>query len=970
MGKHTGVEGRSCEEKEEPVEGPDITAVEAVIDNGKFGKRTLRFETGRLAQQADGAVAAYLDGDSMVLSTTVAGHAPKENYDFFPLTVDVQEKMYAAGRIPGSFFRREGRPSTDAILACRLIDRPLRPLFPHTLRNEVQIIDTVLAIDPDDSYDMIAMNAASASTTISGIPFEGPVAGVRLALIDGQWVAFPRWSEREKATFELVVAGRITKNNDVAIAMIEAGAGKNAWNLIYHGNGTKPDEKVVAQGIEASKKFIRTICETISDLKKKAAKPTKEFQLFPEYTDEFYKRVVELAQKDLESALLIPAKIERQEKIREIHEKVADQLASEFPDMDDSEKDRELGNAFKALQRSIVRSRVLEKDQRIDGRGLKDIRTLSAEVDVVPRVHGSALFQRGETQIMGITTLGMLKMSQQMDALSGPDTLRYMHQYNMPPFSTGETGRVGSPKRREVGHGNLAQRALVPVLPDEKEFPYAIRQVSEAIGSNGSTSMGSVCASTLSLLDAGVPLKAPVAGISMGLMSGEVKGKKVWKILTDIQAAEDAFGDMDFKVAGTSDFITALQLDTKLDGIPADILDAALKQARDARMTILDIINECIDGPAEMSPTAPRIMTLHIPSDKIGEVIGPKGKNINQIQEDTGAEVTLEDDGTVYIAANDGEAAQKASDTISQIVHPHVPKVGDRINGTVVKTTSFGAFVNLSPGTDGLLHISQIRNLHGGERIDRVEDVLKEGDTVEVVVQGIDDRGKISLAIPGFEETDDQPDRRPARSDRRSDRSERRPRRRFAHHDRAVEDETGDEDEVHAEEAPEEEDERPVRTRRPRRFEAEDEDQDFDEEEPSRPRRRRVREERDDRDEELDEGEDHRRPRRYARSRHFDRYDREDEGRARRRRPSRRFERGDRSDVTDDDREDRSDRRSRYDRSDRSDHARAPRRSSRRFGRDQQFTTDDDAYREYHEDRVERASRPRRRIVRRGYDEN
>ena len=432
------------------MEGPDITAVEAVIDNGKFGKRTLRFETGRLAQQADGAVAAYLDEDSMILSTTVAGHAPKENYDFFPLTVDVQEKMYAAGRIPGSFFRREGRPSTEAILACRVIDRPLRPLFPHTLRNEVQITATVLAVDPDDSYDMLALNAASASTTISGLPFEGPVGGLRLALIDGQWVAFPRWSEREKATFELVVAGRITPANDVAIAMIEAGAGKNAWDLIYNGNGVKPDEKVVAEGIEAAKPFIRTLCDAINELKKKAAKPTKEFQLFPEYTDEFYKRVEELAAADLDPALVIADKIERQERVREIKEKVAQTLASEFEDMSDEEKDRELGNAFKALQRSIVRRRVLEKGERIDGRGLKDIRTLSAEVDVVPRVHGSSLFQRGETQIMGITTLGMLKMRQEMDALSGPDTKRYIHQYNMPPFSTGETGRLGSPKRREV----------------------------------------------------------------------------------------------------------------------------------------------------------------------------------------------------------------------------------------------------------------------------------------------------------------------------------------------------------------------------------------------------------------------------------------------------------------------------------------------------------------------------------------
>lgn len=912
------------------MEGPDITAVEAVIDNGKFGKRTLRFETGRLAQQADGAVAAYLDEDSMILSTTVAGHAPKENYDFFPLTVDVQEKMYAAGRIPGSFFRREGRPSTEAILACRVIDRPLRPLFPHTLRNEVQITATVLAVDPDDSYDMLALNAASASTTISGLPFEGPVGGLRLALIDGQWVAFPRWSEREKATFELVVAGRITPANDVAIAMIEAGAGKNAWDLIYNGNGVKPDEKVVAEGIEAAKPFIRTLCDAINELKKKAAKPTKEFQLFPEYTDEFYKRVEELAAADLDPALVIADKIERQERVREIKEKVAQTLASEFEDMSDEEKDRELGNAFKALQRSIVRRRVLEKGERIDGRGLKDIRTLSAEVDVVPRVHGSSLFQRGETQIMGITTLGMLKMRQEMDALSGPDTKRYIHQYNMPPFSTGETGRLGSPKRREVGHGDLAERALVPVIPSEEEFPYAIRQVSEAMGSNGSTSMGSVCASTLALLDAGVPLRAPVAGISMGLMSGEVNGKQVFKILTDIQGAEDAFGDMDFKVAGTSEFVTALQLDTKLDGIPADILAEALQQAYEARTTILEIINECIDGPAELAPSAPRILTLHVPVDKIGEIIGPKGKMINQIQEDTGADITIEDDGTVYIASDEGEAAQKASDVIDQIVNPHVPEAGEHFTGTVVKTTSFGAFVNLTPGTDGLLHISQIRNLRDGERVERVEDVLKEGDSVDVVVESVDDRGKISLAIPGFENQTPAREERPAR----------RPRRRY-----------DDEEE-------ESEDRRPAR--RPRRRHDEDE-----EEGEERPARRPRRHYEDDEDDEVSE-----RPARSAR------------------RPRRRVSE---DDAAEDDYEPRRPRRRHYedadedaaseDRSDRQERERSERRPRRRYDDEErsyrprrsrgnrEFSADENAYREYHEDRVERSERPRRRIVRRRYED-
>ena len=676
-------------------------------------------------------------------STTTAGSSPKENYDFFPLTVDVEEKMYAAGKIPGSFFRREGRPSSEAILACRIIDRPLRPLFPHTLRNEVQVVETVLAVNPDDAYDVIALNAASASTMISGLPFEGPVSGVRLALIDGQWVAFPRWSERERAVFEIVVAGRVIENGDVAIAMIEAGAGKNAWHLIYDEGQTKPDEEVVAGGLEAAKPFIKVICEAQDELKKIAAKETKEFQLFPEYTDELYARIDEIAHKDLDEALSIAEKLPRQDRIHEIKEHVREVLADEFTDMDDAEKDKELGNAFKELQRQIVRRRILTEDYRIDGRGLRDIRTLSAEVDIVPRVHGSALFQRGETQILGVTTLNMLKMEQQIDALSGPQSKRYMHNYEMPPYSTGETGRVGSPKRREIGHGALAEKALVPVLPSREEFPYAIRQVSEAIGSNGSTSMGSVCASTLSLLAAGVPLKAPVAGIAMGLVSGDVDGKHIFKTLTDILGAEDAFGDMDFKVAGTSEFITALQLDTKLDGIPADILAAALQQAKEARATILEVINECIDGPAEMSEFAPRIITTSVPVEKIGEVIGPKGKMINQIQEDTGAEIAIEDDGTVFISSEGGEAAEKAKAIIDQIANPHVPEAGETYNGKVVKTTSFGAFVNLTPGTDGLLHISQIRNLANGERIDAVEDVLKEGDTVEVIVQGVDDRGKI-----------------------------------------------------------------------------------------------------------------------------------------------------------------------------------------------------------------------------------
>ena len=725
------------------MEGPEIKAVEAVIDNGSFGKRTLRFETGRLAQQADGAVAAYLDDDSMILSTTTAGSSPKENYDFFPLTVDVEEKMYAAGKIPGSFFRREGRPSSEAILACRIIDRPLRPLFPHTLRNEVQVVETVLAVNPDDAYDVIALNAASASTMISGLPFEGPVSGVRLALIDGQWVAFPRWSERERAVFEIVVAGRVIENGDVAIAMIEAGAGKNAWHLIYDEGQTKPDEEVVAGGLEAAKPFIKVICEAQDELKKIAAKETKEFQLFPEYTDELYARIDEIAHKDLDEALSIAEKLPRQDRIHEIKEHVREVLADEFTDMDDAEKDKELGNAFKELQRQIVRRRILTEDYRIDGRGLRDIRTLSAEVDIVPRVHGSALFQRGETQILGVTTLNMLKMEQQIDALSGPQSKRYMHNYEMPPYSTGETGRVGSPKRREIGHGALAERALLPVIPDENEFPYAIRLVSEVVSSNGSTSQASICGSTLALMDAGVPIKAPVAGCAMGLIKDDSTGNIA--ILTDIQGLEDFMGDMDFKVAGTQSGITAIQMDIKIKGIDKQILTRALEQARQGRLFILDRMMETIHTPRpELSPFAPRILQFSINPDKIREVIGSGGKTINGIIAETGVKIDIEDDGRVFIASTDAAAAEKAKNIIDNIVRDI--QVGDVILGKVVNILPIGAQVELKPGKKGLVHISKLSN----KRVERVEDVVSIGDEILVRVIEIKPDGKIDLTRKGL----------------------------------------------------------------------------------------------------------------------------------------------------------------------------------------------------------------------------
>ncbi|WIE84387.1 polyribonucleotide nucleotidyltransferase [Curtobacterium sp. MCPF17_021] len=740
------------------MEGPEIKFAEAVIDNGKYGKRTVRFETGRLAQQAQGAVAAYLDEETMLLSATSAGKHPREGFDFFPLTVDVEERSYAAGKIPGSFFRREGRPSTEAILVCRLIDRPLRPSFVDGLRNEVQIVITVLSIAPDEFYDALAINAASASTQISGLPFSGPIAGVRLALIGDQWVAFPKASQLAEAVFDLTVAGRVVTdeagNEDVAIMMVEAEATEHAWDLIQ-GGATKPDEAVVAQGLEAAKPFLKSLVDAQAKLAAQSAKEIQDFPVFPPYAPEVYSAVEALALSELGDVYKIAAKTERQDADDALKSRVKEAIASqvaagELPEVANSQ----VSAAYKSVTKKVVRGRILTEQIRMDGRGLADIRPLDAEVAVIPRVHGSAIFQRGETQILGVTTLNMLKMEQQIDSLSPVTKKRYLHHYNFPPYSTGETGRVGSPKRREIGHGFLAERALVPVLPSRDEFPYAIRQVSEALSSNGSTSMGSVCASTLSLLNAGVPLKAPVAGIAMGLVSDTVDGQTRYAALTDILGAEDALGDMDFKVAGTSEFVTAIQLDTKLDGIPSTVLDAALKQAKEARSAILGVLNEAIDAPDEMADTAPRVISVQIPVDKIGELIGPKGKTINGIQDTTGADISIEDNGTVYIGAVDGPSAEAARAQVNAIANPTNPEIGDQFLGTVVKIATFGAFVSLLPGRDGLLHVSEVRKLAGGKRVENVEDVLGVGQKVLVEVTKVDDRGKLSLAPVVADETE------------------------------------------------------------------------------------------------------------------------------------------------------------------------------------------------------------------------
>jgi polyribonucleotide nucleotidyltransferase len=774
------------------VEG--VRSAEAVIDNGEFGVHTIRFETGRLARQAAGSALVTLDGETVVLSATTASRQPKENLDFFPLTVDVEERMYAAGRIPGSFFRREGRPSEDAILTCRLIDRPLRPSFVKGLRNEIQIVETILALDPQHLYDVVAINAASMSTQLAGLPFSGPIGGVRVALIKGQWVAFPQHDQLAHATFDMVVAGRVLEDGDVAIMMVEAESTPETLKLIADetSGAVAPTEETVAEGLEAAKPFIKVLCEAqqrLAELDTGAGGASTEspvfrdyahaqYPVFVDYQQDVYDAVEHEISGELSQALTIAGKHDREAETDRVKALVLEKLGEQFEG-----REKEISAALRSLTKKLVRERIISEGVRIDGRGLTDIRPLSAMTHVLPRVHGSALFERGETQILGVTTLNMLRMEQMIDTLNPERTKRYMHNYNMPPYSTGETGRVGSPKRREIGHGALAERALIPVLPSREEFPYAIRQVSEAISSNGSTSMGSVCASTMALLDAGVPLKDMVSGIAMGLI--HEGGQYV--TLTDILGAEDAFGDMDFKVAGTERVVTALQLDTKLDGIPASVLAAALKQARTARLTVLDVMRGAITEPGEMSAYAPRIITIKVPVDKIGEVIGPKGKMINSIQDDTGAEITIEDDGTIYVGATDGPSAEAARAAINAIANPHMPEVGERFLGTVVKTTTFGAFVSLLPGKDGLLHITQIRKLHGGRRIENIDDVVHIGDKIQVEIREVDDRGKLSLVpvevvereaagedLSGGDSRGDRPRQDRDRGDRdRGDRTER-----------------------------------------------------------------------------------------------------------------------------------------------------------------------------------------------------
>lgn len=704
--------------------------------------KVISFETGKLAMQANGAVVGRL-GDTMVLVTATAAKGVREGIDFFPLTVDIEERMYAAGKIPGSFFRREGRASDQAILTARLIDRPLRPSFPKGFRNEVHVVGTILGADLENPHDVLAINCASAALMISGVPFEGPVGAVRMAFTaNGEWIAHPTYQDGDDSSFELVVAGKMTTDgSDIAIIMVEAGGTTSSWENISSG-GVPVTEEKIAEGLEASKMWIK---ESI-DLQKRLVEEAGESPIFAwepqiDYSDEILEAVKELALASLKDANVISGKSERQSAIDALETSTMMSLTERFP-----ENTGQIKAAFRSLLKKVIRERIIAEGVRVDGRDLSTVRPLYIEVGTVPTAHGSGLFQRGETQVLNICTLGMPKMNQMIDTIGIDESKRYMHHYNFPPFSTGETGRMTGPKRREIGHGLLAERALLPVVPSQEEFAYTLRLVSEVLSSNGSTSMASVCGSTLSLMDAGVPIKAPVAGIAMGLIADS--GSYV--TLTDILGAEDAFGDMDFKVAGTSEFVTALQLDTKIDGIPAEVLGKALLQAKEARLFILEEMTKVISSPrGQVASRAPKIISFEVPLDKIGEIIGPKGKTINTLQQESGAEVSIEEMdgfGLVTVGSMDLEAAEKVKIKILEIVDPPKAEVGTVYLGKVVNITKFGAFVNILPGRDGLLHISK---LGGGKRIDRVEDVLSLNQEIDVRVDDIDPQGKLSLSLAG-----------------------------------------------------------------------------------------------------------------------------------------------------------------------------------------------------------------------------
>ena len=746
---------------------------------------TMTLETGRMANLV-ASVHAEIEGTELI--STAATATPREGTDFFPLTVDVEERSYAAGKIPGSFFRREGRPSEHAILTCRLTDRPLRPAFPSDFRNEVQVVSTILGVDLINPHDIMSINTASAALHISGMPFEGPIGATRLAHLDGKWIASPTYEQREESTFELVVAGRDLPNGDVAIMMVEAGGTAGAFKK-YAAGAPKITEEVLIEGLDESKKWISAAIKIQSELRAAVVAERGEIAAITytpnvDYTDEIMDAVKAAVGDDTAKAMLIADKHDRTLRLDEIKADAIAKLAgtAEAPgELAGSEK--AIKGAFSSLQKKIVRMRVVDEGVRIDGRKLDELRPVTAEIGVLKQAHGSALFQRGETQVLSVATLGMPRMEQMLDTITTETAKTYMHHYNFPPSSVGEVGRVGSPKRREIGHGALAERALLGVLPDQIEWPYTMRVVSDVLASNGSTSQASVCGSSLALMDAGVPIAAPVAGIAMGLIYENDK----YVTLTDILGAEDAFGDMDFKVAGSRDCITALQLDTKIDGIPAEVLGNALNQAKEARLAILDVMDAAIAAPREdVKATAPKIISFEIPLDKIGEVIGPKGKNIQMVQAETGCDINVNDGdgvGIVTIGGLESDKVNQAREMIDLALNPPIPEIGAIYEGTVVGTTKFGAFVNILPGRDGLVHISK---MGGGERVNNVEDVMNVGDTFQVRVDDMDDRGKVALTLiiegqetppmptPSSGRTDGSREERPQRESRdRGDRGDR-----------------------------------------------------------------------------------------------------------------------------------------------------------------------------------------------------
>jgi len=706
--------------------------------SGKVGNSEVTFSAGELALQADGAVTVTI-GETEVLVTAVASRRLREGVDFFPLTVDCEERMYAVGRIPGSFFRREGRATERAILTCRLIDRPLRPSFREGFRSETHIIATVLQVDHEHPYDVAALNGASAALSMSAIPFEGPLAGVRMALKDGEWIAMPTYTDMDGAVFDLTVAGKRNDSGGIDVVMVEAGATEEALRLIEAG-APPSDEAAVARGLEEAKTYIGQLIDLQVELASNFTPDEVDWPVVTDFTPEAFDQVSAAIGDRADSVITIADKKQRGLAQSALKEAIQAELVGEDTDPQEAGM---IKKAFGSVMKKKMRQRVVDEGVRLDGRAAADLRALDAQVGVLDRTHGSGLFKRGETQVLNVTTLGMLRMEQMLDTIALEESKRYMHHYNFPPYSTGETGFMRGPKRREIGHGALAEKALLPAIPTPDDFPYAFRLVSEVLASNGSSSMASVCGSSLSLMDAGVPIIAPVAGIAMGLIAHD----DGFVTLTDILGAEDALGDMDFKVAGTADVITALQMDTKIEGLPAEVLSNALDQAKDARLKVLAAMNEAIDAPrSELRPFTPRIEAVQIPRDKIGEIIGPKGKMIREIEEETGATLDIDDDGTIRVGAADQESMEAAKEKVLQIAFPPEAEVGKEYEGEVVNITKFGAFVNILPGRDGLLHISKIG---GTRRIDNVEDELTLGDKIQVVVGEIDRNGKVSLDMAG-----------------------------------------------------------------------------------------------------------------------------------------------------------------------------------------------------------------------------